>query len=281
MAARQQAEEDQAALWNGAAGLTWVEAQEPLDRMFKPFEELLVETVLARGARSVLDIGCGTGATTLAIARALGDGGRSLGVDISEPMLALARTRAERERLPATFVRADAETHVFEPGPFDAIVSRFGVMFFDDPVRAFANVRTTLRPGGDLALIVWRGPAENPFMTAAERAAAPFLPHVPPRRADAPGQFAFADSTRVAGILEQSGWTEIAIRPLDVACAFAKADLAGYVTRIGPIGRALRAADEQTRARITAAVLPAFDPYVDGAEVRFVAGCWTIAARAP
>jgi len=280
MTATQQGEEDQAALWNGAAGLTWVEAQEPLDQLFSPFEELLVETVLARGARSVLDVGCGTGATTLTIARAL-RGGNCVGVDISEPMLALASARAERERLPAIFVRADAETHAFEPGSFGTIVSRFGVMFFADPIRAFANLRTAVRRGGDLALVAWRGPDENPFMTAAERAAAPFLPHIPPRRANAPGQFAFADSRRVRGILERSGWADIDLRPLDVVCSFAKSDLVGYVTRIGPIGRALRAADAQTRARITEAVLPAFDPYVDGDEVRFVAACWMIGASSP
>ena len=279
MSATQKAEEDQAALWNGAAGATWVEAQEPLDRLFSPFEDLLVETVRARGARSVLDVGCGTGATTLAIARALGAGGQSVGVDISEPMLALARARAERERLPAVFIRADAETHAFEPGSFDTIVSRFGVMFFADPARAFANLRTAARRGGDLAVVAWRGPDENPFMTAAERAAAPFLPDIPPRRVDAPGQFAFADSRRVRDILERSGWAEVDLRPIDVVCTFAKSDLVDYVTRIGPIGRALRAADVQTRARITDAVLPAFDPYVDGEAVRFVAACWMIGAR--
>src|SRR4051812_37258899 len=280
MTAAEHMEENQAALWNGAAGLTWVEAQEPLDRLFRPFEDLLVETVLARGARSVLDVGCGTGATTLAIARALGAGGHSVGVDISEPMLALARARAARERLPAEFVAADAETHAFEPRAFDTIVSRFGVMFFADPVRAFANLRRAVRPAGDLALIAWRGPADNPFMIAAERAAAPFLPDIPPRT-DGPGQFAFADLQRVRSILERTGWEEIDIRPLDVVCRFAKADLVGYLTRIGPVGRALRAADEQTRARITAAVLPAFDPYLDGADVRFVAACWMIGARSP
>jgi SAM-dependent methyltransferase len=280
MIAAQQTEEDQAALWNGAAGLTWVEAQEPLDKMFKPFEDLLVETVLARGSRNVLDIGCGTGATTLAIARAMG-GGNTIGVDISEPMLALARARAERERVEATFVRADAETHAFAPGSFDTIVSRFGVMFFADPVRAFANLRGALSRGGDLALVAWRGPGENPFMTVAERAAGPLLPNVPPRRADAPGQFAFADPSRVTRILAQSGWAEIDIRPLEVMCAFPRADLVGYLTRIGPIGRALRTADEPTRARITGAMLPAFDPYIDGDAVRFVAACWTIGARVP
>jgi hypothetical protein len=118
-------------------------------------------------------------------------------------------------------------------------------------------------------------------MTEAERAAAPFLPHVPPRRADAPGQFAFADSHLVRGILERSGWDGIDLRPLDVVCTFARSDLVGYLTRIGPIGRALRAADAQTRARITEAVLPAFDTYVDGDEVRLVAACWLIGARSP
>jgi SAM-dependent methyltransferase len=280
MTTAQQAQEDQATLWNGAAGITWVEAQEPLDRMFQPFEKLLVESALARGARSVLDVGCGTGATTLAIARAL-DGGNAVGVDISEPMLALARARADREQISATFIRGDAQTHAFEPESFDTIVSRFGVMFFADPVRAFANLRSAARRGGELALVAWRGPVENAFMTAAERAAAPFLPALPARSVDAPGQFGFADSRRVQGILERSGWAQVDIRPLDVVCEFAKDDLLGYVTRIGPIGRALRAADERTRARITEAVLPAFDSYVDGDEIRFVAACWMIGARSP
>jgi SAM-dependent methyltransferase len=280
MTSAKQAEEDQAAAWNGAAGLSWVEAQKPLDQLMKPLEELLVETVVARGARSVLDVGCGTGATTLAIARAL-PGANCVGIDVSEPMLALAKARAEREQLSASFVRADAETHAFEPGASDTIVSRFGVMFFADPVRAFANLRSAVRKGGNLALIAWRSPAENPFMTAAERAAAPFLPDIPARRVDVPGPFAFADPHRVHGILEASGWVEIDVRPLDVVCTFAKSDLAGYVTRIGPLGRVLRTADEQTRAHVVGAVLPAFDPYIHGDEVRFVAACWMIGARAP
>jgi SAM-dependent methyltransferase len=177
-------------------------------------------------------------------------------------------------------LRADAQSHAFEPAAFEMIVSRFGVMFFADPVCAFANLRRATRRNGELRLIAWRGPAENPFMTTAERAAAPFLPEIPPRRTDAPGQFAFADSRRVHGILEQAGWGEIDVRPLDVACAFASKDLIDYVSRIGPLGRILRSTDERTRSRVMEAVLPAFDPYVDGAEVRFAAACWLIGARA-
>jgi SAM-dependent methyltransferase len=228
----------------------------------------------------VLDVGCGTGSTTLAFARRVGANGRSVGVDISAPMLTLARERAERERLPATFVCADAQVHAFEPESFDAIVSRFGVMFFDDSVRAFANVRGAARAGAELRFVAWRSAADNPFMTAAERAVAPFLPNLPARDPDAPGQFAFADGGRVRRILEASGWTEIDVAPIDVVCSLPEQDLERYLTRVGPIGRVLQEADERTRARIIEALRPAFAPYVDGADVRFTGACWMVTARA-
>jgi SAM-dependent methyltransferase len=219
MSTPERAANDQTALWNGAAGRAWVEAQEALDRLFRPFEDQLVDAVRARSARRVLDVGCGTGATTLAIARALDANGSCVGIDVSEPMLALARTRAEHERVPASFILADAETHAFAPADYDVIVSRFGVMFFVDAVRAFANLQRAAGSGAHLQLIAWRSPAENPFMTTAERAAAPLLPDIPPRRPDAPGQFAFADRAYVERILQRSGWAEIDLQPIDVALA--------------------------------------------------------------
>jgi len=270
---------DQAALWNGGAGLAWVEAQELLDRLFTPFEKLLVEAVRARSGLRVLDVGCGTGSTTLAVARSLGANGRCVGVDISEPMIAAARARAERQQILASFVCADAQSHAFAPASVDTIISRFGVMFFDDSVRAFANLRRAARDGAQLQLVAWRSPAENPFMTAAERAAAPLFPSMPPRRPDAPGQFAFADQRRVQGILEQSGWVEIDLQPIDVACAFPKTELDRYMTRLGPLARILDSADEQTRKRVIGTVRPAFDPYAHGDEIRFNAACWMIGAR--
>ena len=117
-------------------------------------------------------------------------------------------------------------------------------------------------------------------MTAAERAAAPFFPEMPARRPDEPGQFAFADRSRVYSILEKSGWAEIDIQPLDVACTLPEAELKGYITRLGPLGRVLQQVDERTRSRVLEAVRAAFDPYVHGTEVRFTAACWTIGARA-
>jgi SAM-dependent methyltransferase len=195
-------------------------------------------------------------------------------------MLATARARAEREGVPARFIGGNAQTHAFEPASFDMIVSRFGVMFFDDPIRAFVNLRRGVEAGGELRVIAWRSADENPFMTAAERAAAPLLPRLPVRRPDVPGQFAFADGDRIASILAQSGWNGIDVRPLDVACRLPEKDLVRYLTRLGPVGVMLQEADDAMRARVVGAIRPAFDPYVHGTDVRFTAACWMVTAIA-
>lgn len=272
--------DEQARLWNGSAGRAWVDAQKTLDQMFQPFADMLVQEVEACDARAVLDVGCGTGSTTLAIARQLGPAGRCTGLDISAPMIALARERAERKGLAASFIVADAQTHAFEPASVDMIVSRFGVMFFADAVQAFTNLRHAAKNGAALCCIAWRSAAENPFMTTAERAAAPLLPGLPVRQPGAPGQFAFADAKHVHEILEASGWADIEIRPVEVVCRIPESELNLYLTRLGPVGLMLQSADEGTRVRVIAAVRAAFEPYLHGEEVRFTAACWMIRGRA-
>lgn len=282
MQPEQRPNEEQTKFWNGIAGRAWADTQPLLDRALKPFEDLLVNAVAAKSARRVLDVGCGAGTTTLAIADLLGANGRCIGIDISEPMIALARTRAERvdSTAPtARFICADAQIYAFEPAAFDMVVSRFGVMFFDDPVRAFANLRHTAKDGAELRFLAWRSPAENQFMTTAERAAAPLLPNIPARDPDAPGQFAFAGRRRVNRILEESGWNEIDIRPLDVSCNFPEKELVRYFTQLGPLGRVLHDVDEPTRTRVVEEVRAAFAAYVQGDEVRFNAAAWMIRAR--
>ncbi len=270
--------DEQQRMWNGVSGRAWIDAQELLDQMYKPFEDLLSDAVAAQSARSVLDVGCGTGGTTLAIARRLGAKGDCTGIDISEPMIAVALARAERERVPARFICANAQVHPFEPVSVDMIVSRFGVMFFDDPVRAFANLRRAATNNAELRCIAWRSAEDNPFMTTAERAAASLLPNVPPRQPDAPGQFGLANRQRVSTILAESGWSDVDLQPIDVACSFPEQDLIPYLTRFGPLARVLPEAEEWTRGRVIETVRAAFDPYVHGGDVRFTAACWMITA---
>jgi SAM-dependent methyltransferase len=272
--------DEQTTLWNGPGGRAWVDAQVVLDGILEPFENLLVRAVSTSTATRVLDVGCGTGSTTLAVARLLGATGSVVGLDLSAPMIEAARSRAQREASSAQFVCADAQFYDFTTGSYDSIISRFGVMFFDDPIPAFANLRRAVRDGGELRVVAWRSASENPFMTTAERAAAPLLPDLPPRRPDAPGQFAFGDPQRVHTILEKSGWAEIEVRPIDVDCTLAEHDLVGYLIRLGPVGLTLQGVDDRTRTQVIETVRAAFDPYVHGAEVRFVAACWMIGARA-
>jgi SAM-dependent methyltransferase len=271
---------EQKKLWNGPGGRGWVETQELLEQLFRSLEDLLVRVAAGPGDR-ILDVGCGTGSTTCAVARRLGETGGCVGLDISEPMIAAARVRARRENSTARFIQANAQTHDFGQDRFDMVISRFGVMFFDDPIQAFANLRRATKEGGELRLITWRSIEENPFMTTAERAAAPLLPNLPPRVPDVPGQFGLADRHRIQTILEKSGWTGIDIQPLDVACVLPEPELVRYLSWLGPVGAALQEVDEHTRAQVIATVRPAFAPFVHGAEVRFTAACWMVAARCP
>lgn len=275
------ANREQAARWNESSGPIWVEMQEVLDRTYAAFEKRLVEDGFPGERGRVLDIGCGAGATTIAMARRLGPQGLCLGVDISAPLIAAAKERAAREQLAAVrFLEADAQTYSFEPRSFDAVISRFGVMFFDDPAAAFANLRRAARPHATLTFIAWRSPADNEFISSLPHAVERFLPPMPAMDPDAPGQFAFANSQRVRTILQSSGWTDVRIEPMDVLTTIIAKDLLAYVTKLGPIGLALKSADDSTRASVVAALHAAISRHVEQGVVRFTSACWLVMARA-
>lgn len=269
---------EQAARWNDRAGRSWAELSDMLDRLLEPFVPLLLDEIGPVAGRRILDVGCGAGALTLAAA---GRDASAVGVDISGPLIEAARARAGRLGIAgAQFVRADAQTHGFEAQGFDALISRFGVMFFADPAAAFRNLRFAVRTGGKLACLAWRGPAENDFMTAAERASADLLPQMPGRVENGPGQFGFADPDRAGAILAEGGWLDVATRAVDVACSLPEDDLRLYVRRMGPVADLLPTLDDARRSEVERRIDTAFLPYLDGGVARFTAACWMVTARA-
>ena len=272
-------DQDMAAYWD-RAGKVWVEQQGLLDRLYAPIARAVVDAADPRAGEAVLDVGCGSGATTFEAAWRVGPQGRAVGVDISPALLELARRRAGEEGLEGVdFVQADAQAHGFAP-EFDAIVSRFGVMFFPDPVAAFANLRGALKPGGRLAFAAWRSPAENPLALVPLEAAAPFLPTRPKFEKDAPGRFGFADPERVRAILDESGWRDVAIAPLDVESSLSFDELMTMSLRVGPLNPILKNLDETTRGEIRAATAQVLALYVEGGVARMSSACWQVTASA-
>jgi SAM-dependent methyltransferase len=196
----------QKAFWTEATGPKWVAHQADLDLVMDSVAALVIGAAEARAGERVLDIGCGTGATSLAFARIVGAEGRVTGADVSETMLARARDRQREAGLTnIDFVLADAQDHAFAPGASDLIVSRFGMMFFADPLAAFRNMGRALKPGGRMHFAAWAGPEHNPFFTLPQAVAVARLGPVEPVPPEAPGPMAFRDIARVTGMLREAG----------------------------------------------------------------------------
>lgn len=265
--------------WNTSAGETWARFQEALDRQVEPLGLAAMDVLCPAEGEHIVDIGCGCGQTSLALAARVRPSGSVVGVDISQPMLDVAFRRPRTADLQVTFRKLDAQTGDLGDDLFDAAFSRFGVMFFSDPVAAFANIRASLKPGGRLAFVCWRALNENPWMQAPLQAALPLLPPLAPPDPAAPGPFAFADPSRVRSILADSGYGSVTINPFD-------ADIGGedldqtlkLALRIGPLGRALREHPEFV-GNVTDAVRDVLSEYLTSNGVRMPAAVWIALAR--
>jgi len=270
----------QVAYWNESAGPTWADLQEPLDRQLGPLTLRTIDALKPRPGERVLDVGCGAGASSLELADAVGMSGEVVGVDISRTLLDVAERRADN-LVGIRFLEGDAQTYPFEPASFDAAFSRFGVMFFADPVAAFANIRRALEPGGRLAFVCWRSPAENPILSLPLAAALQHLPPQPPPDPDAPGPFAFADPDKVRRILDAGGFTGIAVTPNDMKMGSADLETAlELAQRVGPLGRMLREAPDRREAAV-AAVRAALTAHEGPDGVLLDSATWIVTARAP
>lgn len=205
--------QDQEDFWSKKPGLTWSENDGIMDSTLAPVLDHLLEVAALQPGETVLDIGCGTGLSTLKAAEAVAPGGRSVGADIAEQMLVKARSQAAGLSN-VDFLRADAQTHSFEDAAFDAVISRFGVMFFADPAAAFANIARAVKPGGRMVFMTWSSIMENPWFMVPRDVAIDRLGAVEPTPPNAPGPMGLADREYTADLFSKAGITDVRISPV-------------------------------------------------------------------
>jgi SAM-dependent methyltransferase len=274
---------DQVAFWNGPGGERWVREQAGLDAMLRPFGEAAIDAADVAPGEVVVDVGCGCGDTSMALAARVGPHGRVVGLDVSALMLARAKGLGETVAN-VSFVEGDASREPIARDAFDLVFSRFGVMFFVDPTRAFAHLRRALRPSGRLAFACWRPVAENPWAGVPFEAAASVLGRPDPDPPGSPGPFSFGDEARVRGILDGAGFGGVGVRPFEATVVFGASgsldEAVDEIARLGPVARLFVDRDDvavqQARAAIKT-VLPAYVSAKGG--VRFRAAASIVTAR--
>lgn len=265
--------------WNGDSGTRWVARADERDAVLAPVADALIAAADPAPATRVLDLGCGCGATTLAAASRVGAAGTATGIDLSGPMLELARRRAAQAAAAnADFVHGDAQNHPFEPDSFDRAISRFGTMFFADPTAAFANIAAALRPGGRLCLATWQPLAANEWLVVPGTA---LLRHTElPASPDGPGMFAQSDPGTVTATLSAAGLVDIELEPVGVTFTLGPMDEAvDYLADSGP-GRLLLEAIPEGAARDAALadVRDALADHTHDGQVQLAGGIWLITA---
>ncbi len=273
---------DQVAYWNGRVGERWRTRQQDQDALLAPIAGLLLERAAPAPGETVLDIGCGCGFTAIELARRVVPGGRVLGVDLSAPMLERARERAPAD-LPIEFTLADATVYPFQAAGADLLFSRFGVMFFAEPRKSFANMRRGLRPGGRLAFACWREPQRNPWLMLPLEEACRHVPRPPASAPGEPGAFAFADASRVRGILEGAGFAEVELEALelslDIGLGRGLEVAVEAATGMGPASRALEGQPAALRAAATESIRAALARYQVGNAVALPGAIWIVTAQ--
>ena len=259
--------EKQREFWSGKGGDNWVEHQASMDHMLGPLGDRAIDRLDPATGESILDIGCGTGSTTLAIAERVGSTGSVTGADISTPMLALAGQRAkDAEYEHVRFENVDVQSHAFGPERFDAAFSRFGVMFFEQPADAFTNVFNTLGKHGRLAFVCWQSPAKNPWQSMAAEALGSLVELPPPAPERAPGPFAFQEADYVCDILSKAGFAAIELsnheQTLEMYPGMGLTETVEAYMSINPALRATIAEmPEEKRTRVVDALVDTFRPY--------------------
>jgi SAM-dependent methyltransferase len=273
---------EQAAAWDGEEGARWAEQAARYDAAVRPHTRHLQRAAQIQPAERIVDVGCGCGKSTREAAR-LAPAGRALGLDLSSQMLALARERSRAEGLRnVSFERADAQVYPFEPGGFDLAISRFGVMFFGDPVAAFGNLGRALRPGGRLALLAWQEFARNEWLRVLRGALAAgrALPDPP---AGTPGPFGLAQADSVRRILTEAGFEAVDLEEVraPIYVGADAADAFGFARTLGMTKGMLDDLDDAARAEALETLRQTLAAHETADGVRLESCAWLITARRP
>ncbi|MES2751232.1 MAG: class I SAM-dependent methyltransferase [Pseudomonadota bacterium] len=272
---------DQVAYWNGPGGRHWTDRQQLQDIVLAPVSDVLIHRAALKAGETIIDIGCGCGATSFDLVKQLGPNGFVTGVDISEPMLNRARELAP-PKAPVEFVLADATVHPFVPASADLLFSRFGVMFFAQPAVSFANMRKALRPNGRVAFACWRTPRDNPWMMLGLQQAYKHVPKLPEMKPEDPGPFAFASEERVHRILGEAGFSDIAMEradlSLDIATGRGLDAAVETALAIGPASRALEGQAPEKIAAATRSIRTAFTTHLKDDTVPLAGSIWIVTA---
>ncbi len=275
-------------MWNGRAGASWVRHNSLLEELLSEPGHRCMDLYSLPSSAQILDVGCGCGNQTLDWASRLDPSCTIIGVDISEPMLALAEDlkSANQSSLQAnvSFRLGDASESLFPEASFDAIYSRFGVMFFADPTAAFTQLRSTLKPKGQLGFVCWQSPALNTFFTAPMRAALTVLPPPPPAKPGAPGPFGLSDKERTYSVLSKAGFTEVTVEPLQLELSAGADrsfdDLFQELIQIGPAAALIAESDPTLSEQAKTAVYETLGEFYSvGKGVRFEANFWLVSAQ--
>ena len=280
--------EAQKAFWNGDTGQNWVTHDDLMEAMLQPIGHAVLDVLSPEQGANALDIGCGCGHQSLSLAERVGPEGSVTGIDISAPMLALARQLAQADATPrgaVSFLEADAQEHGFAEASFDCAFSRFGVMFFEHPHAAFSNIHRAMKPGAQLAFCCWQPRAVNPFMTLPARAAMALLPPPPDMPPRAPGPFAFEEPEYIEEILGAAAFNAIDISPMEAPLVFGRGlalrEIVENLVNIGPIAQLMREAPAELQEPVREKVVGALEPfYTENSGITLDGRFWVVTATA-
>jgi ubiquinone/menaquinone biosynthesis C-methylase UbiE len=275
--------QEQRGYWADVGPQMYEQHADRFEAMAAPFGQAMLDAPHLRPGDRVLDVGCGHAAATIEAARRVGPAGRVVGIDISAGMLDTARRRVAAAGLDTVgLLEADAQVHAFDPGSFDAVISRFGTMFFEDPGAAFGNLARALRPGGRLAFVAWQDPFKSEWIAVALGAVVPLL-GCPPQLGTpgAPGPWAFADGDRLEGLLTSGGFRDVTLETVTRRQRIAADadDAVGFIMSLPESQQMFAGAPDDTVAAATAAVRAAFAPHAGPDGVVVNASAWLVSAH--